>query len=161
MKISLKKVSAILLATALLSGCGQGGMSKQGGGTAVGAIAGGLLGATLGKGSGQMVAIGLGALAGGFVGNQVGKSMDENDKLMAARSSIKALEYSPSGQSVEWRNPDNGHSGYVTPTRTFKNPDDGRYCREYTHSVNIGGKQEKAYGKACRQPDGAWEVISK
>lgn len=152
-------MSAILIATALLTGCGQGGISKQGGGAAMGAIAGGLLGSTIGKGGGQMVAIGLGALAGGFAGSQIGKSMDEQDKLMAARSSAKALEYSPSGQAVEWRNPDNGHSGYITPTNTFKNPSDGRYCREYTHVVNIGGKKEQAYGKACRQADGAWEVV--
>lgn len=159
MKISLKKVSAILMATVLLSSCGQGGMNKQGGGTAIGAIAGGLLGSQFGKGGGQLAAIGIGALAGGFVGNQIGKSMDDTDKLMAARSSAKALEYSPSGQAVEWRNPNNGHSGYITPTKTFKSPGDGRYCREYTHVVNISGKQEKAYGKACRQPDGQWEVV--
>lgn len=158
MKISLKKVSAILLATVLLSSCGQGGMSKQGGGTAIGALAGGLLGATIGKGGGQLAAIGIGALAGGFIGNQIGKGMDDTDRLMAERSSTKALEYSPAGQAVEWRNPDNGHSGYITPTRTFKSPEDGRYCREYTQVVNIGGKQEKAYGKACRQADGSWEV---
>ena len=153
------KISAVILATTLLTSCGPNGMSKQGGGTAIGAVGGALLGAQFGKGGGQLLAAGLGAVAGGFIGNRIGKSMDDTDRMMAERSSRKALEYSPSGQAVEWRNPDNNHSGYITPTRTFKNPNDGRYCREYTQVVNIGGKQEKAYGKACRQPDGQWEVV--
>ena len=32
------------------------------------------------------------------------------------------------------------------------------YCREYQHTVTIDGKQEKAYGTACRQPDGSWKI---
>ena len=28
------------------------------------------------------------------------------------------------------------------------------FCREYTKDVSINGRLEKAYGKACRQPDG-------
>jgi hypothetical protein len=30
-------------------------------------------------------------------------------------------------------------------------------CREYQTTIMIGGKPEKAYGKACRQPDGTWK----
>ncbi len=149
------RISALILSVVLLTGCAG---NKQGSGTAIGAVAGGLLGAQFGKGSGQLLAAGLGAVAGGFIGNQIGKNMDDTDRMMAERSSTKALEYSPSGKAVEWRNPDNGHSGYVTPTKTYTNPSNGRYCREYTHVVNIGGKQEKAYGTACRQSDGQWEV---
>ena len=26
------------------------------------------------------------------------------------------------------------------------------------NNVTIGGKDEKAYGTACRQPDGSWKV---
>jgi len=36
----------------------------------------------------------------------------------------------------------------------------GRYCREFLQEVVIGGRKEQAYGTACRQPDGSWEVIS-
>ncbi len=68
------------------------------------------------------------------------------------------METGSSGQSVEWRNPDSGNYGYVTPERAFKN-DQGQYCREYTQTVIVGGKQEKAYGKACRKPDGQWEIV--
>ena len=30
---------------------------------------------------------------------------------------------------------------------------------ERVQEVTIGGKSEQAYGTACQQPDGAWEVI--
>jgi len=30
-------------------------------------------------------------------------------------------------------------------------------CREYQTTIVVGGKPEKAYGKACRQPDGTWK----
>jgi surface antigen len=154
MKIHFK-ICSVILACLLVSGCAG---NKQAGGTGVGAVAGGILGSMFGKGEGRILAIAAGALAGGFVGNQVGKSMDDTDKMMAASSSVKALEYSPSGQAVAWRNPDNGHSGAIIPNKTYR-ADSGQYCREYTQTVNIGGKQEKAYGKACRKPDGQWEVV--
>lgn len=34
------------------------------------------------------------------------------------------------------------------------------YCREYTKTVTIGGRVEEAYGTACYQPDGSWEVVN-
>lgn len=37
---------------------------------------------------------------------------------------------------------------------------DGRYCREYTKQVWVGGRMQQSYGNACMQPDGAWEVES-
>lgn len=38
---------------------------------------------------------------------------------------------------------------------------DGReHCREYTKDVSINGRIEQAYGKACRQSDGTWEIVS-
>lgn len=32
-------------------------------------------------------------------------------------------------------------------------------CREYSKTISIGGRLEVGYGRACRQPDGAWEVM--
>ena len=34
------------------------------------------------------------------------------------------------------------------------------YCREYQRSVTVGNHLEQSYGTACRQPDGAWKVVS-
>ena len=47
----------------------------------------------------------------------------------------------------------------VTPTRTYKD-DSGTYCREYQTTVTVGGEEQKAYGTACRQPDGQWKIMS-
>lgn len=132
-------------------------MNKQGAGTLIGGAAGGILGAQFGKGEGQLIATGIGALAGAFVGNSIGKSLDEHDKLMLEKSSRQALEYSPSGSSVEWNNPDSGNRGRITPVKTVK--ESGQYCREYIQEVVIGGEKKKAYGKACRQPDGDWKIV--
>lgn len=30
-------------------------------------------------------------------------------------------------------------------------------CREYQTTITIDGKPQKAYGRACRQPDGTWK----
>ena len=38
--------------------------------------------------------------------------------------------------------------------------DEGQYCREYTQTVYISGQKQQAYGNACRQPDGSWQVVS-
>lgn len=34
------------------------------------------------------------------------------------------------------------------------------YCREYTKTVSVGGRAERAYGTACLRPDGSWEIVS-
>ena len=155
----MKKTASILLFTIgliVLSGC-NGQMNKQGGGTLLGGVAGGLLGSQFGGGEGKLIATGVGALAGALIGGQIGQTMDEYDKQLLVKSSRQALEFSPSGNTVEWKNPDSGNSGSITPTKTFK--ESGQYCREYVQEVMIGGEKKKAYGKACRQPDGNWKII--
>ncbi len=83
---------------------------------------------------------------------------DQRDKRLAAEAQQKALESAPTGKPVAWTNPDNGHAGTVTPVRTYQSG--GTYCREFQSNVTIDGKPDKAYGTACRQPDGAWKVQS-
>lgn len=152
----IAKLLLIAFTCSALQGC-NGQMNKQGGGTLIGGVAGGLLGSQFGGGEGRLVATGVGALAGALIGGQVGKTMDEYDRQMMVKSSKQALEFSPTGNSVEWKNPDSGHSGSITPTKTFR--ESGRYCREYVQEVIIANEKQKAYGKACRQPDGNWEII--
>jgi len=76
---------------------------------------------------------------------------------MATEAAQKALESAPTGKPVAWHNPDSGHAGTVTPVKIYQAAS-GNYCREYETSVTIDGKQEKAFGKACRQPDGSWQI---
>ncbi len=156
----MKKIANILLiifaCTSLVACNGQ--MNKQGGGTILGGVAGGLLGSQFGKGEGKILATAAGALLGGFMGNQIGQTMDRQDQMLAHRASSRALENARTGQSTSWKNPDSGNRGTITPTRTYQNH--GQYCREYQHNIVVGGKTQKAFGRACRQPDGQWKVVN-
>jgi hypothetical protein len=71
----------------------------------------------------------------------------------------RTLEHAPTGQTVAWRNPDNGTQYRVTPTQTYQG-DGGRPCRVYTTQAVIDGKDQQVEGTACRQPDGSWKVAS-
>ena len=150
-------MAAILLLS--LGACSATTGPKQTGGTLVGAALGGLLGSKFGSGSGQLAAVAAGTLVGAFVGHGIGESLDRADQVYAQRSAHQGLETQPSGTTSGWTNPDSGHSGTFTPIRTYKS-DHGGYCREYQQTVTIGGRTESAYGTACRQPDGSWEIPS-
>lgn len=118
-----------------------------------GAAFGGLIAAAAGGGGAAIAgAVIGGALLGGLAGNM----LDQRDKRMAAEAQQRALESAPTGKPVAWTNPDTGHSGTVTPVRTYESG--GAYCREFQNEVTIDGKKENAYGTACRQPDGSWKV---
>jgi surface antigen len=116
---------------------------------------GGLIAAAAGGGGAGIAA---GVIGGALLGGLVGSYLDDRDKKMAADSASRALETAPSGQSVAWNNPDSGHSGTVTPVRTYQSG--GTYCREYQQTVTIGGRPQQSYGTACRQPDGSWKIAN-
>lgn len=157
MKILCNVLAGLVLLTTL-SGCNGAGMNKQTGGTVIGGVGGALLGSQFGKGKGQVAGAAIGALAGALVGGQIGAQMDEYDRQLAAKSAHQAFEYAPTGNSVAWQNPDSGHSGSVTPTKTYKT-DSGQYCREFQQDLIIGGEKKKGYGTACRQQDGHWKIV--
>lgn len=148
---------ASLLTSLALTGCETGG-TKQTVGTLLGGAGGAALGSQFGKGNGQLVGVAAGALLGAFIGNQVGSSLDKADQMYANKSAQQAFENGRSGQSSSWRNPDSGNSGTITPTRTYQQ--NNSYCREFTQTVTVGGHKQEAYGTACRQPDGSWQIVS-
>ena len=140
-----------------LAGCQQQG-PKQTIGTLGGAAVGGLAGAQIGKGKGQLAATAIGVLLGAFVGSEVGKSLDKADQAYAAQTTGQALENNRVGQQSSWSNPDSGNRGSITPTRTSYD-DSGRPCREFQQTVTIGGKTQNAYGTACRDQNGDWQIV--
>jgi len=121
-----------------------------------GAAAGGLLAAAVGGGS---TGIAAGTIMGGLVGGAVGNRMDAADRREAQRAAMRAFDTAPSGRTVAWRNPDSGNSGSITPTRTYQTAR-GQYCREFQQTVTIGGETQQAFGRACRQPSGSWQIVS-
>lgn len=143
----------------LLGGCDSYG-HKEGIGTLAGAALGAWAGSAVShRGAGGVVAVATGTVIGGIIGNQIGKGLDKADRLEMERAQYRTLEYGRSGERNTWHNPDSGHSGSYEARPAYKTSD-GAYCREFTQTVDIGGRKEEAFGKACRQPDGAWKIVS-
>ncbi|HMM14403.1 MAG TPA: hypothetical protein PKA57_07205, partial [Parvibaculum sp.] len=117
----------------------------------VGAILGGTAGALIGAHNGGAGATIGGAIVGAILGGALGQAIDMSDQACYGQ----VLEYVPNNQPVYWE--DNGAQYQVTPMRTYQNPQ-GLYCREYQTSIYIDGYPQDAYGTACRQPDGSWQI---
>lgn len=136
-------------------GTGFGGMTS---GTAVGtvggALAGGLLGSQIGSGRGQLAATAGGVLLGAMLGGQMGRSLEQRNQTAAAQAESRALA---ANAPITWNDPAGNVYGTVTPIRTWQSG--GQYCREYVHTVYIGGRAEEARGTACQQPGGGWQIM--
>lgn len=145
-------VTATLAATVVLTGCATYQGQQEQAGMVIGGVLGGVLGSQVGGGHGRTAAIIAGTLAGAAIGGAIGNSMDEVDRMRTAQT----LETVRTGVPAQWRNPDTGNQYTVVPTRTYDTASGP--CREYTIDAMIGGRPEKVYGTACRQPDGSWRV---
>lgn len=158
MALSIKRLAIpFVLAAGLVSGCAYNDpiFNKTNGGTLIGAIGGGVIGSELGDGGTAATIIG--TILGGVIGNQVGQSLDRADQMYAERAFNRAAA-APVGQQIQWQNPQSGNRGTVTATREGTHQTTGQYCREYQTTVTIGGQTQQAYGTACRQPDGSWQL---
>ena len=98
-------------------------------------------------------------MAGLFPGNGIGASLDQADRLYAARLRQAASETRPSGVPSRCRNPETGNAGAITPTRTYRSAA-GIYCREYQLTVTADGCTGQAHGSACHQHSGAWQLLN-
>ena len=160
----MKKFSLLTLVV-LISGCAanvQTNSTQQGPKESAGAISGMIIGGALandmaGDSRNKSLATVLGAFVGGVIGQNIGAQLDERDRFLAGEAYNTALEYNATDKAAEWRNPDSGNYGRVIPVATYRQ--NGRYCREFTQEIFIGGEKQTGYGRACRQPDGSWEII--
>lgn len=155
----MKKTVVLIAVIALaVTGCATTTGPKEGAGTLIGAGSGALLGSQVGGGKGRLVAVAIGTLAGAMIGQDLGRSLDKADQIAMQQNAQYALEHAPTNTSTPWRNPDTGNAGQITPIETYQSSS-GQYCREYQQTVWVGGKEQQAYGTACRQPDGTWKII--
>lgn len=136
-----------------LTACTEG--NNTGGATVAGATAGALLGAAAFSGSDAWLGIVGSALVGGLAGYGIGKYMDRQDQANMAT----ALSKTPQGKQATWTNPKSDITYTVVPKKNYHNSE-GQYCREYQTTITVGGEEQKAYGRACRQPDGQWKIVS-
>jgi surface antigen len=150
---------ALVLVGLSIAACSSDSGPKEVGGTAAGAVAGGLIGNAIGGSAGNRVAGTLiGAAIGGLLGNRIGAALDDEDRRRAYAAQMQALDSGPSGAPVAWRNPDSGRYGNIVPGPAYQV--NGAPCREYTHTVYIDGKPRVERGTACRNPDGTWTTVS-
>jgi surface antigen len=151
----MKKILSTLIVSAVaisLSGCAD--WSKQDIGTLTGAAGGAAASGLLFHGDSQIPAMVIGGILGGALGNRIGNKMDQQDQ---ARMS-QAVTHTPTNQTTAWTNQNTGVTYQVTPIRNYKTTQN-QYCREYQTTVIINGEAQKAYGTACRKPDGSWKIV--
>ncbi|NTS30177.1 hypothetical protein HQ945_02825 [Phyllobacterium sp. BT25] len=139
------EIAISFLAVALLAGCSTTSASKSGGGTISG-----LTGGAKAPASGVIAALG-----NGLVGNA---SLDASDRKRALQAEYQALEYSPAGKTVEWKNSTGTRSGEVVAAQPYQVG--SQNCRQYTHTVRIDGTPQSARGTACRNEDGTWTPLT-
>ena len=83
-------------------------------------------------------------------------NINEEQQREHEAAQVKATT-APLNQPITWN--DGNASGSVTAVRDGTS-NNGRYCREFQQSITVGGKKEDAFGTACQNPDGAWEIVS-
>lgn len=124
-------------------------------GSAAGAAIGGLLGSKMGGGSGNTLLTIAGVLGGALAGGYIGRSMDPADQACVGQT----LQNTPNNQTVAWRDPQNGASYWVTPTRSYTGPN-GEPCRDYITQAVVNGQTQRTNDVACRDARGAWQSRS-
>ena len=134
-----------LIAVAILSGCSTTSGSKSDGGT-FSSLTGGAKKPATGV---------IAALGNGLIGNA---SLDASDRKRALQAEYQALEYSPAGKTVEWKNSSGTRSGEVVAAQPYQVG--SQNCRQYTHTVRIDGTPQSARGTACRNEDGSWTPLT-
>ncbi len=147
-------------------------------GCLLGAAAGGLGGAQIGKGRGQLAAV----AAGTLFGCGAGSSIQNSDQQRYQRTYQRTYQppYRPQyGQRDYYINYgyDRRRVPYVTPR--YHNPrpiyrprprivyvqpqqrvvQSNRYCREYQQPITVGGRTVDGYGQACSYDGGkTWDL---
>jgi surface antigen len=131
-------------------------------GTVVGGVAGGVIGNQFGSGGGRAAATIGGVILGAIIGNSIARDACRDERADAYyynRTYYDAFDDPYYGRRYEWRNPNNGHYGYVTPMREYRDSRYGRHCEEFRHVVYVGrDRTEEETGIACRQRDGTWRI---
>jgi surface antigen len=92
-----------------------------------------------------------------FVDPAAVRLMSERDKTEAASAQFNALQFGRAGAPRAWTG-GGGASGQVVvgpPVNV-----NSLYCRDFTHTVNVGGAAYIKKAMACRELDGRWNVVA-
>jgi surface antigen len=94
----------------------------------------------------------------GFLRGDPMERMDKEDIALLTKNYVEALDKLPDGQTRAWRNPKTGHSGTATVQKSFERG--GRKCRLIEFTNTAEGLQARSEFTFCKQPDGAWKIVS-
>jgi surface antigen len=148
----MREAAGLVLASALLLGaCVSGGADPQ---TGPGANSGVVEGSELQSGG---VEPDVGPLQGTLLSADVGRSLPQDDREKALQAEYEALEYGRPGVPVSWSGRRAANYGEIVVGSTYEV--NRLECREFTHTIWIGGRARVAKGTACRQPDSTWRVL--
>lgn len=96
------------------------------------------------------------SIANGFVDPAALARMSAKDSSEANSAQFYALQFGRPGAPRQWAG-DSGTTGSVAvgPYVRVNNLD----CRDFTHTVKIGGTDYVRKGTACREQNGNWSVV--
>lgn len=138
-------VRLVLVAGSLmLAGCGTTGMDRGGAGVS--------------SQSGSVPSTVISAMGGGLVSGSIGSGLSGSERRSGLEAEYKALEYTPSGQTVTWKGNQSSRYGEVVAAQPYRVG--SQDCRQYTHTVHTGGTGVSARGTACRNADGSWTPLT-
>jgi len=102
------------------------------------------------------VALSQTSVANGFVDSAALALMTAKDSAEANSAQFYALQFGRPGAPRQWAG-DKGSTGTVAvgPYVRVNNLD----CRDFTHTVKIGGADYVKKGTACREQTGNWTVV--
>jgi surface antigen len=146
--------------TAYYRECERQRSGNTAGGAIVGALAGGLLGNAISRGPQRGAGTAVGAIFGGLVGASVGRNLDCEQRSYAVDASYRGFEAGRPHARYDWRDPRGDAYGYMQVGDYYQERGGGRRCATYTQEIWVHGRPETASGRACRQPDGTWQMIS-
>ncbi len=138
--------------------CERQQQGNTAGGAIIGALAGGLLGNAISRGPQRGAGTAVGAIFGGIVGASIGRNMDCEQRSYAYDASYRGFEAGRPNQRYDWRDPRGDAYGYVQVGEYYQERE--RRCATYTQQIYVHGRPETASGRACRQPDGTWQMMS-
>ena len=79
-------------------------------------------------------------------------SLTEIDVSLAAMLLQRTLDHAPDGTTRRWTNDESGHSGAITPLRSYI-ASSGQFCRDYKEDISVDGKNRQFQYSACRDED--------
>lgn len=129
----------------LLAGCAGSGTSRTD------------LGLLTPLAQGQRTSSGEGVGSGGLIA-AAGVEISRRERQSALAAEYRALESTPAGQPVTWRDDKSGHGGTVIAAQPYRVG--SQDCRPYSHVVNAGGPARSVRGTACRNTDGSWTLLN-